>query len=304
MKHLKISNQCHENWNDFKATKQGAFCQKCKIDVKDFSNMSNHEIKFFLETNNSKHLCGKFRINQIDDFNNDTFLWTKNNKQTIQSKFIFALLITFGLTLFSCSNELEIKQIKMIAKMINLPIKKKKEDAKKTYKKECVDKLEKHQESIKSNVINYEIPTIDKDSTFCGGTINDDKIEIDKVVTDFYSMGMILYQEDIEIKDQTIKDTSEIKIKENKPSLHFNSNIFPNPACEQSNLIIDVRQDDFYVISLMDLNGRILDKIYNEKLFVGEHQFNINLNDYGNGYYLIYIQTKNYQESLKVLKVD
>lgn len=56
MEKLKITYQCQENWNNFTPTQQGAFCKKCQIDVKDFSNLSNSEIKRFLELNKSKHL--------------------------------------------------------------------------------------------------------------------------------------------------------------------------------------------------------------------------------------------------------
>ena len=42
---IKIKDPCHENWNEFSPTEQGAFCEKCKIDVVDFSIKSNSEIK-------------------------------------------------------------------------------------------------------------------------------------------------------------------------------------------------------------------------------------------------------------------
>jgi hypothetical protein len=46
-------------------------------------------------------------------------LWSENNQQSFQSKFVFVLLITFGLTLFSCVNETDKNNIKIISEIIN-----------------------------------------------------------------------------------------------------------------------------------------------------------------------------------------
>ena len=42
---LEIKEPCHENWNEFTPTQKGAFCDKCQIDVIDFSQKSNQELK-------------------------------------------------------------------------------------------------------------------------------------------------------------------------------------------------------------------------------------------------------------------
>jgi len=306
MSHLEITNQCHENWSDFTPTEQGAFCQKCKTDVKDFSSMSNQDIKDYLDANTNQHLCGRFRKNQIDEFNDDTFLLLNNDRQTVQLKFIFVLLITFGLTLFSCANEAEKKQIEIISEMINLPVKEKFNNNKMTDKIESTDQSKKHQQSITKNNKIYEIPKIDKDSTFCEGTIdNSDEVSIDVVeIAAVHMMGAIAYQPDVEINECFVKDTIQNITQENIHSIQFDSKLFPNPTIDQSNLIINVKQDDFYVVTLMDLNGKVLDEIFQGDLVEGEQQFMINLNDYSNGYYFISIQSQNNNESLKILKTD
>jgi hypothetical protein len=118
-------------------------------------------------------------------------------------------------------------------------------------------------------------------------------------------MGAFFYQpSEIDTIYKPIEDTSKAKKKVNTVNFNFDSKVFPNPAMNQTNLVVDVKQDDYYKITLIDLNGNVLEEIYNDILFEGEHRYNINLNDYSNGYYLIYIQTKKYQESLKILKTD
>jgi len=84
-------------------TEKGAFCGKCAIDVIDFSNKSNLEIKNILENNKGKHMCGRFKTSQLNDFNTDYNIWHNQTTSTFQSKFIYAAVLAFGLSLFSCS---------------------------------------------------------------------------------------------------------------------------------------------------------------------------------------------------------
>lgn len=103
---LSIPKPCHENWAEFTPTEKGAFCGSCKIDVVDFSNKSPNEIKAILAENSGKHLCGRFKKSQITAINHDYTEWKNQSKQTFQSKFLYACLIVFGMSLFnSCHTE-------------------------------------------------------------------------------------------------------------------------------------------------------------------------------------------------------
>ena len=107
MKKIKIAESCHEDWSEFTPTQKGAFCGKCAIDVIDFSEKSNSEIKSILEENQGKHMCGRFGKIQLVDFNLDYSIWQDQQKSTFQSKFLYALVLAFGLSLFSCSGSHE-----------------------------------------------------------------------------------------------------------------------------------------------------------------------------------------------------
>lgn len=301
MKHLKITNQCHENWNDFTPTQQGAFCQKCKIDVKDFTQMTNNEIKDYLESNSSEHLCGRLYTHQIDGFNTDSNLWSIDATHQIQSKFIFVLLVTFGLTLFSCSTETEKYQLELISKNINLPtlINDKGETIQNDTLIDHKISSQKNEKSD-SNKIVYEAPIIDVDASSCGGAQT--PVEIEGVVS--VTMGVMIYRPPIDTVLTPIEDTTEIITSNNIDETTFDYKLFPNPTIGETNLIIDVKQDDYFLITLVDLNGNVLQEILNGELMVGEQRFFIDLNDYSSGYYLIYVQTKNINESIKILKTD
>ena len=309
MEHLKITYQCHENWNDFTPTQQGAFCQKCKIDVKDFTQMSNDEIKDYLEKNSNSHLCGRFGVNQIIGFNNDVKLWTKNNHQTLQAKFVFVLLVTFGLTLFSCTNQAEKYQINKLAETINKTTNSlqqpQPEVNEETTKKdtETTQIVIKNQDRNESQKQKFEAPIVDKDSTFCGGSKSFKEL-FDIPELESHIMGLVVYRPEIDTVLKPIKDTTEIKKSSNIDETTIDYKLFPNPTTDETNLIIDVKQEDYFLITLVDLTGNVLQEIFNGELMVGEQRFFIDLNDYSTGYYLITVQTKSINESYKILKTD
>lgn len=104
MKNIHIPEPCHENWADFTPTQKGAFCGSCQIDVVDFSNKTPDQVKAILKENAGKHMCGRFRKSQLDDLNADYTQWENQSYQMFQSKFLYACLIVFGMTLFtSCT---------------------------------------------------------------------------------------------------------------------------------------------------------------------------------------------------------
>ena len=101
MSKITIPEPCHENWADFTPTQQGAFCGSCQIDVIDFSNKTPNEVKTILHENSGKHMCGRFKKSQLVDLNDDFGAWQNQSVKSFQSKFLYACLIVFGMTLFT-----------------------------------------------------------------------------------------------------------------------------------------------------------------------------------------------------------
>jgi len=73
---LEISQPCSENFNQFKPTLKGGFCDSCKTEVIDFSKMNSEEITNYFKTRSSQDLCGRFNTNQLK-----TYAKTSNSRK-------------------------------------------------------------------------------------------------------------------------------------------------------------------------------------------------------------------------------
>ena len=62
---VQVKNPCKENFEHFKSTPKGGFCQSCKKEVIDFSKMSNEQLIRFLSSH-TKKVCGRLRKSQLD----------------------------------------------------------------------------------------------------------------------------------------------------------------------------------------------------------------------------------------------
>ncbi len=118
MKKIKIKKPCHEKWSKFTTTHTGAFCKTCAVNVIDFSTKSNDEIKRILVSNSTTKVCGRFTKTQLNDYNSTYHIWQNQNNPTFQSKFIFSLILGFGLTLFSCSTPQDKQTIQQLTTTI------------------------------------------------------------------------------------------------------------------------------------------------------------------------------------------
>lgn len=61
---LQLPQPCHEKWNEMTPTKKGSFCDSCKKEVIDFTNISNYELPKKLDTD--EKICGRFRPDQLN----------------------------------------------------------------------------------------------------------------------------------------------------------------------------------------------------------------------------------------------
>ncbi|MCT4628601.1 carboxypeptidase-like regulatory domain-containing protein [Winogradskyella sp.] len=63
---LDINKPCSENFNNFKLTKKGGFCDSCKKEVIDFTRMNSEEITTYFKTKASANTCGRFKEQQLN----------------------------------------------------------------------------------------------------------------------------------------------------------------------------------------------------------------------------------------------
>lgn len=328
MKKIKIAEPCHENWTDFTPTQRGAFCGKCQINVIDFSKKSIEEIKGILVQNSGKHMCGRFSKTQLDDFNSDYHLWQNQSQNTFHSKFIFALVLVFGLTLFSCSNESDTAILGQIT----------------TLTAENTD-ISTETTSLDSIIIESEIKAIPNTETVTcdtdfemGDMIIEEPIEMTKgeLAIDYYEeekmtkgkmamepeiveithlensqqmmLGMVAYYEEPEIIPMELVDTVKNVTEENNIVVSltdkFEANLYPNPTKNRATLDVNVLVKETYQINIFDSQGRLVKTIHNGLLETGQESFRLNLNSQENGIYYIQIVTETQNESLKIIKTN
>ena len=101
MKKIVMPEPCSEDWSKMTPTEKGAFCQKCAIDVYDFTGKSNEEIRETLTLKIGKKTCGHLTKGQMATINSDYHLWETQSVPTFRSKFLYACLMVFGMGLFS-----------------------------------------------------------------------------------------------------------------------------------------------------------------------------------------------------------
>ena len=61
---IKIPKPCNEKWSEMTLTEKGAFCSNCKMEVFDYTKMSNYQLAKLLD--DSQHMCGKFKPEQLN----------------------------------------------------------------------------------------------------------------------------------------------------------------------------------------------------------------------------------------------
>jgi hypothetical protein len=74
---IYIPEPCHEDWDKMTPNEQGAFCKVCAKTVVDFSDRTENEIQKFLSDNINNKICGRFRVNQLDDNKTEEILRLK-----------------------------------------------------------------------------------------------------------------------------------------------------------------------------------------------------------------------------------
>lgn len=84
----------------------------------------------------------------------------------------------------------------------------------------------------------------------------------------------------------------------------FEAKAYPNPTRDNATIELEIEIGDNFTIQLFDLNGRLVEQIYDGYLESGRQGFNTNLNDFLPGLYFISIQSTFQQETLKLQKIN
>ena len=311
---IKISKPCKENWNEMSPTQQGAFCQKCAVDVIDFSNKSSEEVKQTLKTNIGKHMCGRFKKSQLVNLGKTYHNWENQSARIFQSKFLWACMIAFGFTLFTgCENSLAQSNSNAFYSNIQTELfvddsSKVQTDSTHLTQVDSTRETPQYIEFIKGDIEYVEPPeeieimgeiAIAPDCTIEENedTLNSAVIEKHPVI----KMGKFITPKNF---DAFLEDTTKIEnVPDKIETDQITALVFPNPTTLDSKLNIEVTDEDYYDIELLTIDGKILSTIYSGFLDERERVFKIDLNDQPSGIYLVKITSSTTIQSLKVNKI-
>jgi hypothetical protein len=131
-------------------------------------------------------MCGRFVTSQLADFNSDYHIWHNQTNPTFQSKFLYALVLAFGLSLFSCSpsnDQHVVREIQEITSIID-----------------TITKVDTTQNTLSSSVDSTKIS--DQQNQTCPPT-----------TIEYFEMGELEYTPEVEHEmtkgEITIQNTSE-----------------------------------------------------------------------------------------------
>lgn len=102
---ISIPKPCHEDWSKMTPNEKGRFCKSCTKTVVDFTKMSPDAIQDYLHNNKNQRICGHIKQSQLDSINLRIPEAVIHQNQSFHRLFLLALLISMGMTLFSCEDE-------------------------------------------------------------------------------------------------------------------------------------------------------------------------------------------------------
>lgn len=294
MKTFGIQTPCTEDWKGMTPSEKGAFCQKCAKHVHDFSTKSIYEIKSTLLELSDQSLCVRMTTRQEDELNAAFKAWLSSKKHNPQHVFIAAILIVFGLTLFSCEDERDQRSIESVQQIAY------------NIASEQIRKIESV--PVMDSVISLPPPPeIILEEDYIMGAYEIPYVEappppepletIEKhVVGDIGSVYVY--------RDFLRETTPDVELDENgiPYPTEFKALVFPNPAVESTTLEIQAPEKEHMDIRLYDVSGKFIREIHSGKVSRGTFRQQIDLNDLNSGSYLIIIQSKAFKETVRIIK--
>ncbi|MBN4070926.1 T9SS type A sorting domain-containing protein [Crocinitomix catalasitica] len=341
MKSVKIETPCHEDWSKMAPSQKGAFCDSCQIDVIDFSTRSKEEVKSILLANEGKHMCGRFSKAQLVELNTDYTAWENQSTSIFQSKFLYACLLVFGMTLFTgciedeqIMGEIAIENYETLEETdayvqggykVTTEDKHQKGKVKYTPPPKDTTKKPVQELHVKGEIIATDILMGDT----IVNQIKDLIVPVDPIgppdsveTWEYFEMGDIavdpsFYEHLVDtVTETTTPDTLENKtpIIEIYPNGEEGTNViaskslsisvFPNPTADVAAIVLNVPKTELFEIRLLDLSGRHLQDIYSGIIPKGIKRFEIELSTYESGTFLVVINANSTSQTVQVQKVQ
>jgi hypothetical protein len=302
-KNIKIKEPCSEDFAKMTPTQQGAFCDKCAMEVYDFTNKSTQEIKNVLALSLGGRVCGRLGSNQMETLNADFELWQMKSKRSMQSALVFSLIVAFGFTLFSCGVETEKAKIDRIQKigMSVLADSSSESDTLRNAESSSGNQPVGSEFDGKSQIGSELAPTDASSNELI--RVHNRVEDVSNRVENTQYPGMIVRTKEF---DQYLIAESEPEIIKNQlieTGTLFEAMVYPNPAKNRSTLRIMMPKEQKVSVNVCNLNGQMIRKVSSDVLREGENNIPLDLLNVPSGTYLISIQSAEFNQSVRFIKI-
>lgn len=303
MEHIFISKPCSENWNAMTPTQKGAFCAQCAKEVTDFTTLTHNEVKLTLSRQREGELCGRFREPQLAVLNAEIDSFSFRSTKSFQSALVFSLIVVFGMTLFSCSNEQqqqEVEQVRAQAK-----------NALKELSLATTSHNEEMREAagseIKQVVLRELIPPeeVPIEMLLEEYVISTEKtLEEYEAIHEYHILGGVGYRDFVTIEAIPEMITNvELDANGIPYPTQFDALVYPNPTNGPATFKLDIPIKQRFVISVFNMNGQLVQSLTDQEIDRGTFRQEIDLSDQPTGMYLVTIMSNDFKKTLRVSKL-
>lgn len=310
MKNITIPEPCSENWNEMTPNEKGAFCQKCALDVYDFTNKTADEIREVLTLNIAAPVCMRIEPKQLDELNADFSAWKINNKQSYHRAWVFTFFVVFGLTLFSCEEDEKpvVEKFHQTGQVILSS------DEKQVQIADSTNDVNAKSEITQRKVVENGLPEMDFQRiplhTMGKPIVVQEKKELDEVVVavdyireEIYTTAgvpLISYEYTEYLKESS--DGFKVKLDTSEPE-KITGLVYPNPASNETTLKINMPNRGKGEIELITLSGQKIRSIHSGRIKKGESEYQIYLTDLETGVYLVVVYSGELKETIRFAKI-
>jgi hypothetical protein len=275
---------------------KGAFCQSCAKNVLDLTTMSNAEIHSVLAQNQHESICTRIQNKQLDALNLEIEQWSRGTRFHMQRAMVASLLIVFGLTLFSCTNQQQEEQIRITQKKLTEVVQKQqKETAEKELEWVHIPNILEQVELDEVTMGEMEMPHQEVVKEF--EIIEHEQHELNYTMLGDMAILPTYYEYTHQIQPTIELDANGIAIPFN-----FSAKAYPNPAIESSTLKLGIPTAIDANIQLFSNLGQFIQPIFNGKIERGTSEYLMDLANLAPGSYLVIIQSKEFKETVRIVK--
>jgi hypothetical protein len=293
MKYIQIQTPCSEDWNTMTPNEKGSFCQSCSKNVLDLTKLSNSEIHSVLAQNQHESICTRIQNKQLDALNLEIERWSRGTRYHMQRAMVASLLIVFGLTLFSCTNQQQEEQIRITQKKLTEVVQQQQNET-----------VEKEFEWVNIPIIQeLEEVTMGEMEIPQEVTQEIEAIENEKHALNYTRMGDIAILPTYYEYTHQIQPEIEFDANGNPIPTYFSTLAYPNPAVESSTLKLGIPSSIDANIQLFSNQGQFIQSIFSGKIERGTFEQAIDFLGLEPGTYLVIIQSKEFKETVRVVKL-